>query len=316
MKTKTLGIIGIVVLGVICISSVVIEDSRSTDDNFDKLKLQIGLLVPGNEAPLEKESEWKDGVHRTYPGNPLRFVEESHASEAERDARSQPRPQNMRTNNNLTKNPSAYISFTFDDNKPSHLHTAAPILWEHNMTATRYYISGLDDSNFTECLVLRDEYGWEIGAHTQTHPDLTTISEEQVHVETCGCREDFANHGIDVETFAPPYVMTNENVTEIIKEYFDSSRVGWGVNYPPYNFYKIKMVSLDNRDEIDILKIREMIRSAKNNSGWIVFFAHRIDNTGDDFATNETFFREVVEFISKIPNIEVVTISEGTRILN
>lgn len=218
------------------------------------------------------------------------------------------------------ENISAYISFTFDDNKPNHLNVVAPILAKYGMAATRYYITGVNPSivegtNFTECKVLRDQYGWEIGGHTRMHYDLTTLNETEATSQIAGCKEDLAQNGIEVKTFTPPSLATNANVAKIIKDHYSSCRDEIGINYPPYDPYHIKMISLNNRDNPQTSDMLAKIDDIKEKQGWIVFMAHRVDNTGDNFSTDEAFFRNLVRLISEDMEIRVTTISETLEIV-
>ena len=205
---------------------------------------------------------------------------------------------------------SVLVSFNFDDNKPNHLSVVAPLLEEHRMTATRYYITR-DAPNFTECKILRDQYGWEIGGHTRTHPNLTNITLKEARDEICGSKEDFIANGITVNTFGPPYCVMNSDTINITKECYNACRNGWGINYPPYDPYQIKVVSLDNEAKPTISEISTKIDEAIKNNGWIVFIAHQVDNTGNLYSTDKQFFKDVLDLISERPEIKVVTVSEA-----
>ncbi|MCK4473698.1 polysaccharide deacetylase family protein [Candidatus Parcubacteria bacterium] len=210
------------------------------------------------------------------------------------------------------KNISALVSFTFDDSNPNHLEKIAPFLEQYDMKATRYYVTGVSWTNFTECKILQDQYNWEIGGHTRTHPDLTNITLEQVKQEICGGKSDFIANGIAVKSFAPPYTEINADTMNIVKECYESCRNDWGINYPPYEPYRIRMLSsLDNIDRLKISEISDKLDEAIENNGWIVFYSHRVDNTGNPYCTDEQFFKELLNLISKKPEIEVVTVSEG-----
>ena len=208
------------------------------------------------------------------------------------------------------KNISALVSFTFDDNYPNHLVYIAPLLEQYDMKATRYCITSW--ANFTECRILQDHYGWEIGSHTRTHPDLTNITLEEARDEICGSRDDFIAIGIDVKSFAPPYTVIDTDTMNITKECYESCRSDWGINYPPYKPYHIKVLtSLDKIDKPKISEISDKIDEAVRNNGWIVFYGHRIDNTSNPYSTDEQFFKDVLDLIGEKTEIEVVTVSEA-----
>jgi len=213
--------------------------------------------------------------------------------------------------NNEKENISALVSFTFDDDNTNHLEYIAPLLEEYNMKATRYYITGVSWANFTECKVLQDHYGWEIGSHTRTHPVLTNITLEEARDEICGSRDDFIANGITVKSFAPPYTVIDTDTMNITKECYESCRDGWGVNYHPYENYHIKVVSLYNKDGLTISALSDKIDEAIKNKGWIVFIPHKVDSTGNLYSTDTQFFKDVLDLISERPEVKVVTVSEA-----
>lgn len=298
MKASMWTIAGVVVLGVILASIISVEGGYLMDDELDRVKALI--------VPVLDSVNLDEGISGL---NPLKSKTWVQPYTNEHIAWEQEHFGTSIADETPVENVLAYVSFSFDDNIPEHLSVIAPILAEHNMRATRYYITG--QPNYTECKVLRDVYGWEIGAHTRTHPDLTAIPIELVYAELQGCKEDFAENGIDVKTFAAPYVETNQNVTEVVKRFFNSSRSSWGVNYPPFDPYHIGLYSINNRDNPHIPTILAVIDSLKESHGWIVFMGHHVDYTGNDYSTDESFFRDLVRLVAEDHELKVVTISEA-----
>lgn len=114
--------------------------------------------------------------------------------------------------------PPGVFAITFDDGYRSLLTSALPILEALNYTATVYLISDyLDDPrpnstrqpgtylNASEVRTLQSA-GWELGAHSRSHPDLTTVDEAQLDEEICGSRRRLADlFGDPIPTFCYPY---------------------------------------------------------------------------------------------------------------
>ena len=66
--------------------------------------------------------------------------------------------------------------------------------------------------------------GFEIGAHTRHHPDLTTVSGEQLEDETAGCVDRIsAELGERPHSFAYPYGAVNEAVARHSRRLFERS---------------------------------------------------------------------------------------------
>src|SRR3989442_11889958 len=115
--------------------------------------------------------------------------------------------------------PAGYAAISFDDAMRTTLTAALPALREHGIRATVYVTIGflggvspwIDPASENrivsegELLELAAE-GWELGAHTMTHPDLSLLDYE-------GCRREIEDSkaaleqisGVQVETFAYPF---------------------------------------------------------------------------------------------------------------
>jgi peptidoglycan/xylan/chitin deacetylase (PgdA/CDA1 family) len=108
---------------------------------------------------------------------------------------------------------------SFDDGMRNNLTTALPILRELGIPATVYIPTGwiggrspwIDDAA-DNAILDADEIrelagtGWEIGAHTVTHVDLSTLEYADARREVQrSCEALFALTGARVETFAYPF---------------------------------------------------------------------------------------------------------------
>ena len=114
------------------------------------------------------------------------------------------------------------VALTFDDGFASFATVAAPLIEEHGFTATVFVVSQrVGGSNDWEpaggknpILPLMGwgelgrlaEAGFEIGAHTRTHPRLPGLSHERLHDELAGSAEDLQRElGVRPRSFAYPY---------------------------------------------------------------------------------------------------------------
>lgn len=70
--------------------------------------------------------------------------------------------------------------------------------------------------------------GDDIGSHTIDHPNLTTLSSDQVTQEVCGSRQDLINNGItNPVSFAYPIGARNSSVESIVQQCrFTNAREG------------------------------------------------------------------------------------------
>ncbi|HEY2398249.1 MAG TPA: polysaccharide deacetylase family protein [Solirubrobacteraceae bacterium] len=108
---------------------------------------------------------------------------------------------------------------TFDDGMRNNHTTALPILREYGIPATVYVTIGFiggrspwigpgGDGAIMDEPELRDlaGAGWELGAHTMTHADLSTLGYEACLREIEDSRTELERiGGVEVETFAYPF---------------------------------------------------------------------------------------------------------------
>lgn len=112
-------------------------------------------------------------------------------------------------------------ALTFDDGYRNILDYAAPLLSSYGWRATVFAISGFvggtnqwpgQASSIPPSKLLTwkdlselDRFGWEIGAHTVTHPDLTDLDDRRLTDEILGSRAMLEDRlGREVTSFAYP----------------------------------------------------------------------------------------------------------------
>ena len=125
------------------------------------------------------------------------------------------------------------VGITFDDGYQNNLINAAPVLMKYNFSATCYIVSeSIGSSNIWDLdkkitqrpLMTEDEiYKWlslgmDIGAHTKTHVDLTSISEQKVQNEIYDCKIELEKiFKVSISDFCYPFGRFNELVCSITK---------------------------------------------------------------------------------------------------
>jgi peptidoglycan/xylan/chitin deacetylase (PgdA/CDA1 family) len=103
--------------------------------------------------------------------------------------------------------PARPIVITFDDGHPSHVRVALPILSRLGWPAVlNLKLGNLEPGSFTAADVRRLlSAGWELGAHTLTHPDLRTLDADALEREVAGSRAEIARRfGVEPGFFCYP----------------------------------------------------------------------------------------------------------------
>ncbi len=126
---------------------------------------------------------------------------------------------------------------TFDDGYASVHEHALPVLREHGFGATVFVVSGHvggrnDWAPPPRRLGERPLLSWgqieelaasgvEIGAHTVTHPDLTSLADDEIKGEIVRSKDMLeAGLGRSVETFAYPYGRENRRASAVARQTF------------------------------------------------------------------------------------------------
>ena len=123
------------------------------------------------------------------------------------------------------------VGITFDDGYQNNLDNALPILRKHGFTATCYAVSSMiggtnlwDKGKVAEKPLMTLENwrtwrdaGMDIGSHTRTHADLTTLNLEDSQVEISESKRELEEIiGCEVHHFCYPYgLFTLEHSTQI-----------------------------------------------------------------------------------------------------
>jgi peptidoglycan/xylan/chitin deacetylase (PgdA/CDA1 family) len=167
--------------------------------------------------------------------------------------------------------PAGLAAITFDDGMRNNHEVAFPILREYGIPATVYvtigfidgsspWIGGNGDAAMMDEQQLRElaAAGWELGAHTMTHPDMSTLSYEQCLREISESAQALERIGQrPVATFAYPF---GRYGTEAIRAARDSGMIaavttGSG-SWDPYELTRA-MVGAADPMAVTLLKLTD-----------------------------------------------------------
>ena len=146
------------------------------------------------------------------------------------------RPHTMNANENggdINLLPNKVIILNFDDSYKSQFTYAKPILDKYGFKATFFHVCNWIDSgskenekmSWNDITELYKE-GYDIEAHTMTHPHLNKLSPVELEYEIGQSKQCLLDHGINTTIFAYPYGegWDNPEVVNIVSKYFDLAR--------------------------------------------------------------------------------------------
>jgi peptidoglycan/xylan/chitin deacetylase (PgdA/CDA1 family) len=121
------------------------------------------------------------------------------------------------------------IMFTFDDAYADIARYAFPVLDRFGFRAVVFVITGqlggLTSWDGLPMMTMEElqhwaAYGFEIGAHTRTHPDLSALADGEAADEIAGSKTDLSRAGITPLSFAYPYGIFNERIRNSVNGVF------------------------------------------------------------------------------------------------
>ena len=157
------------------------------------------------------------------------------------------------------------VGITFDDGYQNILLNAAPILKKYNFSATCYIVSeSVGSSNtwdlnngITQRALMTEteinswlELGMDIGGHTKTHADLTTISKLQAQNEISDCKSELEKkYKVKVTDFCYPFGRFNELVCNMTKDsgYLSATTMQRGRANSKSNKFMLPRIPINHR---------------------------------------------------------------------
>lgn len=206
----------------------------------------------------------------------------------------------------ISKGVTPGIAITFDDNYVDEWYDLLPVLKKHKMKATFFadYYRNMSAEEKLKLLRIQNE-GFEIGAHTEHHSDLSETAdkmklEELIRTEVLAQKSEMEHDGFIVNSFAYPHGWNTEVSDSILLGYFkmlrdvtDKQRHFYSfwfatadntgeVFYPGKKERVVAALDLDEQTGLEISRLEEFISKAKEKGKVLVLYAHKPvkDNPG------------------------------------
>lgn len=208
------------------------------------------------------------------------------------------------------------VSLTFDDGWADQYTNGLPILQQYHMPATFYLVAGFlntpDYLTTKQAKALRTA-GEELGSHSYSHLDLTSLNATKLNKETLTAKTRLQSLlGGNITNFASPYGAYNDTVQAKIKSVYGSHRTV----IPGYNSkngfdrYTIKVQNIT--DTTTAADVQEWVNFAQTNHVWLVLVYHQVtsDPTTGEYNTTPQQLKDQLAVIQR-SGLPVETIAQA-----
>ncbi len=204
------------------------------------------------------------------------------------------------------------VSVTFDDGWKSIHNKALPVLNKHQVPSTQYLVSGylgMPGYMTAKDILEMRRSGHEVGSHTISHVDLTTLGGSRLDSELKTSKKDLSHCFGEIRSIAVPYGAYNDASVKAVQKHYDIGRsTDTGFNtadtLQPYAL-KVQNVDQDTSPE----QIRQWLESAKANKTWLILVYHQIDESSSYSRSSAQLDADLQAV--KQSGIKAVTISDG-----
>lgn len=213
------------------------------------------------------------------------------------------------------------VTLRFDDGWLSQYQNALPKMTSAGIKGTFYIVSRqLSDNGFPGYMSqhqVKQLYasGMEIGAHTRTHADLSTLSASAQQTEIQGSRQDLLGWNVGtIDSFAYPFGAYNSTTLGIVKNAGFSSAVAsiTGDVTPTSDPYQLEHHEIVKTTTL--ADVKSWIDEAASKKLWLIITIHEVNTTCNTYCVSPTLFNQIVDYL-KTKNIPVITTSQGMQSL-
>jgi len=218
--------------------------------------------------------------------------------------------------------PGGAITISFDDAWDSQFENALPVLLEHNVPATFYVMTNPvkngDYGYMNEAQVVAlTRLGFEIGAHTKSHLDLTALSDEMLVEELVESKE-YLEALTDREMFslAYPFGATNQTVIDALhtagytngRSAAQAPRLGFSAEGQDVFTFG----SFSPNTAVPLERMKRAVDQARERNQWFIFSFHQVGQYGGEYDTPPEDFAEIISYISG-SEVPVISIANGVE---
>ncbi|MBG6225989.1 peptidoglycan/xylan/chitin deacetylase (PgdA/CDA1 family) [Arthrobacter sp. CAN_A2] len=223
--------------------------------------------------------------------------------------------------------PRTIVSLTFDDGNDDQFD-AARVMDDHGLKGTFYVPSGLladepEPGDPPPTTMTVDQVralqadGHEIGGHTVTHQELTTLAPEEARRQICKDRNNLIDLGLRVTSFAYPFGAATGETERLAAECgYNSARAlgdllspdvpgavstcaGCPVaeTMPPADPFRTRAPN-QQENTWTLADLQDTVTNAETTGGWLQLTFHHVDDTGSALAVPPSVFEAFVVWLA------------------
>lgn len=210
------------------------------------------------------------------------------------------------------------VVFTFDDTNIDSWYNNRDLFKQYNIKATFFLTQPYNmDASMLKKLHRLEDRGHEVGCHSMNHINPWAYLEmysvdEYITNEVLSARDTMIALGFNPTSYAIPFGLTTNELNESILKYFSNIRLATQ-NYNnttldqideifyPWNEKRIhNAMGLDVYYQISIENLTLGLQKAKENQEAIIFYCHKIDDSGNSFTTSRAYLEEAFQAVNQV----------------
>lgn len=204
---------------------------------------------------------------------------------------------------NWTDDKQAAVVLTFDDWSPGHYPIVVPELKSRNMVATFFPILTSITSRNNSWAEVKEalSYGNEMGSHSQTHPNLTKLTPNELSNEVRGAKEKLEANlpGETILSFDYPFGAYNAQVTDTLRNVGHIAARGvipptdftYGFANTDQDYYELNAYAMGSETTTDMF-FGEIAKAMKGG-GLLIYMYHSVDDANGTY--NDNWYAKVLQ---------------------
>jgi len=209
------------------------------------------------------------------------------------------------------------VSVTFDDGWQSIYDKALPLLKAYNIRTTQYIISDVARRNvpgyMNDATIARlQQSGQEIGSHTLTHCNQTTLSQPVLQANAQNSKQQLESQKLgSIKSFAYPMGRYNSMTQSVYEKQYPLIRTS-DFGYNDRYFDETNIHSMSVLNTTDNQEFQSWLSYAKQHHLWLVLVYHRVDESGSYNVTSDQLNQQLKMIASS--GLRVLPLSEAADV--